>query len=209
MSSKKRRSSIEGQWAAVTIEMLESPAYRALSLSGHRILARIQIELANHGGKDNGRLPVTYDNFQAYGVDRHAIGPALREVEALGFIETTERGRAGNAEWRKPSHYRLTFRGPAGDYNGTHEWRRISESEAKYLARDARRSKAKKSAGQCGKKPVFGVEVPHQNRIGLGGEILTTAHGGVNDTTIDIPGVSAAKLGDECDITGDQKQSKK
>ncbi|MFL5007433.1 MAG: hypothetical protein ACJ8DK_19020 [Microvirga sp.] len=31
---------------------------RALSLTGHRILARIEIELAEHGGNDNGKLPV-------------------------------------------------------------------------------------------------------------------------------------------------------
>jgi hypothetical protein len=48
-------------WAARPIEMLESPAYRALSLSAHRALSRIEIELAHHGGKDNGKLPVTFD----------------------------------------------------------------------------------------------------------------------------------------------------
>jgi hypothetical protein len=47
MSSRSRRSSIKGQWAGITIDMLESPAYRALSLSALRILARLQIELAH------------------------------------------------------------------------------------------------------------------------------------------------------------------
>ena len=46
--------------------MLRSPAYRALSLSGHRILARIEIELASHGGKDNGKLPVTHADFRKF-----------------------------------------------------------------------------------------------------------------------------------------------
>jgi hypothetical protein len=113
MSSRHRKSSINGQWAAVTIEMLESPAYRALSLSALRILARLQIELAHHGGKDNGRLPVTYEDFEQYGIDRHSIAPALSLLVALGFIEITEIGRAGNAEWRRPSRYRLTFRDAA------------------------------------------------------------------------------------------------
>src|SRR5262249_26631794 len=35
-----------------------------------------------------------------YGIDRHAIGPAIRELVALGFVEITEHGRAGNADWR-------------------------------------------------------------------------------------------------------------
>jgi Type III restriction enzyme, res subunit len=43
------------------------------SLSAHRALARIEIELAHHGGNDNGKLPVTFDDFVQYGVRRHSI----------------------------------------------------------------------------------------------------------------------------------------
>jgi hypothetical protein len=43
--------------------MLESAAYCELSLSARRVLDRIEIELAKHGGVENGRLPVTYDDF--------------------------------------------------------------------------------------------------------------------------------------------------
>lgn len=89
------KTRISGQWAWRTIEMMESPAFRALSHSARRILDRLEIEIAHHGGKDNGRLPCTFDHFAEYGVDRHSIAPALREVEALKFIEVTERGRAG------------------------------------------------------------------------------------------------------------------
>ena len=52
--ARQRRTQIGGQFAPRLIEMLESPAYRALSLSGHRILDRIEIEMAHHGGTDNG-----------------------------------------------------------------------------------------------------------------------------------------------------------
>jgi hypothetical protein len=55
-----RRTRIGGQFAACLIEMLESPAYRVLSLSARRVLDRIDIELGHHGGNDNGRLPVTH-----------------------------------------------------------------------------------------------------------------------------------------------------
>jgi hypothetical protein len=71
----RRRSSIKGQWAWRTIAMLESPAYAVLSLSGRRILDRVEIELAHHGGNDNGRLPVTYEQFTEYGIERHSIAP--------------------------------------------------------------------------------------------------------------------------------------
>ena len=53
MSRHKNR--IDGQWSPRLIEMLESPAYRALSVSAHRVISRIEIEHAHHGGNDNGR----------------------------------------------------------------------------------------------------------------------------------------------------------
>jgi hypothetical protein len=48
----KRRNQIVGQFTIRLVEMVESPAYRALSLSGHRVLSRIEIELRHHGGNE-------------------------------------------------------------------------------------------------------------------------------------------------------------
>jgi hypothetical protein len=83
----RRRNRINEQFAVRLIRMLESPAYQTLSLSGHRVISRIEIELAAHGGNDNGKLPVTYQNFIDYGVHRESVASALRESQALGFIE--------------------------------------------------------------------------------------------------------------------------
>jgi hypothetical protein len=136
----KRKNQIGGQFAPRLVEMLESPAYRVLSLSGHLVLARIEIEMAHHGGGDNGKLPVTYVDFETYGIHRDAIGPAIRECEALGFIEVAERGFAGNREFRRPSLYRLTYR-HLNRADPTHEWRRIKTmEEAKMIARQVRKS---------------------------------------------------------------------
>jgi hypothetical protein len=63
MSAPRRKNAIFGQFAARLIEMMESPAYRVLSLSAHRVLSRIEVEYAHHGGQDNGKLPVTFDDF--------------------------------------------------------------------------------------------------------------------------------------------------
>jgi hypothetical protein len=78
-----------------------SPPYRVLSLSARRVLDRISIELAHHGGNDNGKLPVTYEQFVEYGIDRQAIAPAIRELVALGFIEVTRQGKASASEYRR------------------------------------------------------------------------------------------------------------
>lgn len=111
-----------------------------LSRAAHMVLMRIEIEHAHHGGADNGRLPVTYQDFKDYGVHPRMTAPAIRELEALGLIEVTERGSGGNAEFRRPSLYRLTYRnakGATGD--GTHEWRQIkTREEAEAIAERAR-----------------------------------------------------------------------
>src|SRR5262249_23209924 len=50
---------------------------------------------------------------------------AIREVEELGFIET-HRGRGGNAEYRSPNLFRLTFE-PTKDADPTNEWKRYAQ----------------------------------------------------------------------------------
>jgi hypothetical protein len=154
-AGRNRRTQIDGQFAARLIDMLRSPAWFILSLTARRILDRIEIELAGHGGMDNGRLPITYDDFQRYGIDRDAIAPAIREVVALGFVEVTEVGRAGNAEWRRPNLFRLTYK-ETNQTGPTHEWKKITAEEVKIIARAARSAKQNSSRG----KPEVSVRKP-------------------------------------------------
>jgi hypothetical protein len=153
MMGRQRRNRISGQFAAQLVEMLEGPAYRVLSLSAHRVIDRIQIELAHHGGTDNGALPVTYDQFCEYGLHRHAIGPAVRELVALGFLEVTERGRHGNGEFRTPNKFRLTFR-PTSKAAETNEWCKFETIEAaEFMAQAARKTPAEQRQRRT--KPVL------------------------------------------------------
>jgi len=187
MSRHRRRpGTIGGQFAPRLIEMLEASAYRVLSLTARRVIERIEIELGHHGGNDNGRLVVTYDDFARYGIDRHAIAPAIREAEALGFIEITQRGRAGNAKWHAPNTFRLTFcPSKRGGSDSTHEWRRISTIEAaKAIAKTART----KNISQWGKTPSTSGENPHRKPKCPVGETPTTAIVG-NPPLLSISGV--------------------
>jgi hypothetical protein len=181
-----RRTSIGEQFAPHTISMLRSPAWRALSLSARRVLDRIEIELADHGGTDNGRLPVTYDNFEQFGIHRHAIGAAIREVVALGFVEITDPGRAGNADWRKPNLFRLTFRNTK--YAPTHEWRKITEEQAEQIARTARTAPPQKTKHQWRKMPNLSGGNRHRKRQIHSTETTTTGHSTETTTTLDISG---------------------
>jgi hypothetical protein len=184
---KRRRSRISGQFAPRLIEMLESPAYRVLSLSARKVLDRIEIEHAHHGGIDNGRLPVTYDDFLKYGIHRHSVRAAINELVALGFLEITREGRAGNAEWRQPNLFRLTYRHAEGiPSDGTHEWKKIkTEQEAERLAKTGR---AAKSKNQCRNAHRASDENRHRKRENHGAKIVTTAHSPSTVTTLDISG---------------------
>jgi len=162
----RKRNTISGQFSARLIEMIESPAYRVLSLSAHRVLSRIEIEHAHHGGNENGQLPVTYGHFEEYGIHHHAIGPAIRELVALGFI-AYDKGTHGNGVYRVPNKFRLTYRPIDGERGtGSHEWRRIKtlDGDGGALAiAEAARNGTKKEAGKS-ISPVP-VSAPHQCRF--------------------------------------------
>ena len=84
------------------------------------------------------QLPVTYEHFHEYGIHGHEIGPGIRECIALGFLEITERGRAGNSEFRAPNLFRLTYR-PTRVEGPTDDWRHIETFDsARVDARAAR-----------------------------------------------------------------------
>lgn len=137
--ARSKPNVIIGQFIPHRIEMLESDAWSRLSLAARRILDRLECEHANHGGVENGALPCTYDDFVAFGLRRKSIAPALRELEDLGFVRVTQRGRGGNAAYRHPSKYRLTYlstrKAPATD-----EWRltrRLARNNLPVLSRFA------------------------------------------------------------------------
>lgn len=186
--TRRRRTAIGEQFAPRPIRMMRSPAWCALSLSARRVLDRVEIEMADHGGTDNGKLPVTYDDFGRYGIYRHAIGPAIREAVALGFLQVTEPGRAGNAEWRKPNLFRITYRNTDND-GPTHEWTRIeTDEQAEALTRAARSTPPQKLKSQWRKTSILSVGNRHRNRKIHSAETATTSRGAETATTLDISG---------------------
>lgn len=165
--------------------MIESSANRVLSLSAKLVLERLEIELYQHGGKseENGKLPCTYEHFVEFGIHRHAIAPAIRELVALGFVEVTRQGCAGNAGFRQPALYRLTYRHSGLMPEPTNEWRRIKTlGEAKAIAKIARAQQSErrpKTKLQC-RKPSRGPSAGKRTNGGRSPvpETVTTASGG-------------------------------
>jgi hypothetical protein len=125
------------------------------------VLFRLEIELLHHGGNDNGRLIVTFDQFEKYGVRRKSIAAALREVEALGFIEIVEHGCAGNAGYGKPNIYRMTYRPSVGaPEDGSHEWRRIKTMEDALRIQKAARATPPQNKVRRGGNRVCKIKTP-------------------------------------------------
>ena len=148
-----RRNIVAQYWASRPVELLTSPALRILSRAAHLALLRIEIELRHHAGQANGKLIVTKEQFIEYGVHRHGVAAALRELEALGLIIITVHGRGGNAEHREPSRFLLNYQCGAVDAHQqvTNAWNRIQTMEAAgAIARAARANKnpAKVSYGR-------------------------------------------------------------
>jgi hypothetical protein len=107
-------------------------------------------------------------DFEKYGVERHAIAPAIREVEALGFIRITQMGRSGNGEWRRPNKFALTHLPAKDNPKAPEDWKRIKTiEEAELIAKAARNASPKKQKASVGKttstrrgKPTSNADSP-------------------------------------------------
>ncbi|MGC1358636.1 MAG: hypothetical protein WA851_23095 [Xanthobacteraceae bacterium] len=157
-----------------------------MSLSARRLLDRLEIEHAAHGGAENGKLPVTYDDFVRYGIHRHAIGPAIREAVALGFLKIRQSGRAGNADFRRPNSFELTYL--STQIGPTDDWAKIAEADAEVIAVAARSAASEKTKNQCRKTPSFSDGNRHRKQQIHSTETVTTGHSTETGTTIYISG---------------------
>jgi hypothetical protein len=81
------------------ISLMQSPAYRVLTKTGHLALSRIEIEWAN------GRHHVSHAMFRKYGLPRDGISHALAEIEGLGLVAIQRHAAKSNSfgkcdKWR-------------------------------------------------------------------------------------------------------------
>ena len=139
-----RRNKTAEHWTSRPVGLLRSPAYRVLSRTAHLALSRIEIELRDHAGRDSAKLAVTKTDFIEYGIHPRMVAAAIRELEALGIIRVTARGRGGNAEHRQPNRFCLNYACGAVDAKAevNNAWSRIETLEqAEQIAGNARSAK--------------------------------------------------------------------
>jgi len=146
-------------WCWFTREMANSPAFRALSGNGLKIIFRLLEEHMAHGGEANGELIVTHHQFAEYGIRLASVAQAIREAEYLGFI-TVDRGIAYKGG-HEPNTYRLTWIGDFRDAPPTNNWKGISEPQISVWKDRNKQEAERKRHFKAKKRPISdGVVVP-------------------------------------------------
>ena len=109
---KHNQEYVRGNWFRMPLSVVGSNAWLALSHTAHKLFG---IMCAEHLKQWKGvavGFDLSYDRIEAKGIDRDAIGPAQRELEAVGFISIIRKGYGGPcAKARAESHYQLAFFG--------------------------------------------------------------------------------------------------
>src|SRR5688572_16246709 len=89
---EKSNAPPEGEfWIWFTPEMMESPAWGAMTLAARKVVDRIIIKYLEERTR-NGELVVLYDDFEKFGIRRSSILEAIAIASGLGWIDVTIRG---------------------------------------------------------------------------------------------------------------------
>jgi hypothetical protein len=133
------------QFAWIPREMLESPAFRNLSVNAFRLFFAIWVENLAHAGTANGQLICTHEQLKAYGLSGSKIREAIDELEAFGFIRVRRGGR--RALSNQPSRYGIAYlwaKNSCGDLiSPKAPWRTLDPSDV--LAWKRERSTSRKA----------------------------------------------------------------
>jgi hypothetical protein len=169
---RKRKSTFHvGPFCGRCRDMLESPAFDVLSRAALKIMVKLEVAhshaigthemgsrgVAKKGRSDaNGKIVCTYRALELCGVHKNVIAPAIRELVALGFLEVTHKGAGGNADFRDPTLYRLTFL-PTEYAGPTNEWRKFETMEHAERIAELARSAADGAVVARAKKQNFAL----------------------------------------------------
>jgi hypothetical protein len=129
---RRNKPPVDEPWVWLTRTMLESPAWRALSGAGKRVIERVAIEDMAWGGKKNGSLKVTYRNFEQHGIRKNSIADAIDEAVTLGWIIVTKRGGYSSGNQKHCNEYQLGWKCDHRGIAAPNLWKRFSNvSEAR------------------------------------------------------------------------------
>jgi hypothetical protein len=129
-------------WIWETGGMLDSDAWRSLSVNGYRLLSFLKREHMAHAGKANGRLKAPRRQLEIYGIGARYISDAIALVERVGFIDSHHAGM------RVAVAYALTWLPLHDGTPATNRWRAFHDPSLPPLT--FRKSRNLTSLGKSG-----------------------------------------------------------
>ena len=140
-TAPKRRNYFGERFSGRPLSLLESAAFSVLNLAEHKMLLRIEIEAGRHAGNDNGKWPVTFEQFEDCGIRRALIAGSRRALVALGIVVYRPGIAASSFDQRRPNLFGLTYR-HVNSEPPVNTWRKIKDvDEAERIADEARCTK--------------------------------------------------------------------
>jgi hypothetical protein len=153
------RHECEAPFAQLPLSLVGGVVLSALSITARRVLDRLIAEHLKHGGRENGRLHVSYRQLAQWTrANDGNIPPALAELVDLGLLVITHGERVAGSSKVAPNVYRLTFFPDHEDAASTDEWRRWEPSRgAPPAAWDAAASRAREAVKAARKRRTTGM----------------------------------------------------
>jgi hypothetical protein len=178
-SRRNRRRKLGGppkdeRWLWFTKSMVNSAAFQELiqHKGALRVVLRVVIEYLEHDGQDNGRLIVTYDNFEEFGISAPMIPESIDIAEALRFL-IVHRGRKSKKDKRHPNRYGLTFY-PIYEEFETNDWKRIqTRMEAEAIVERVKERRRAEAAKRRVSSPSIAPEVEGEEQDGAAEAVRT------------------------------------
>lgn len=122
MSTKSQRPPAGRPWAWITLELVESDAWRSMSINTFKFINFLWREHMRHGGAENGKLKAPQHQLQAYGIGARYITDTIAQADQLGLVDCERHGertastyaltRLPTCDGRDPSNRWRTYRNP-------------------------------------------------------------------------------------------------
>ena len=182
-------------WIWQTRALLQSPAWRVLSLYGRQFIDFLHVEHMNHAGQHNGKLIATYGQLTEAGIPKKHIKSAIFEATELGLVTVTHRGQRDD-----PNLYELNTLPVIGRLAMPNLWKRVTEAEAAAVKEMVRKLRTQ-SRGKSGAfKSAFAVHnagtalAPHAGTAkGSSSSPALAANDAENGTGV-VPALGAALI---------------
>lgn len=117
MTGEKNKPPIGKPWFWITLEMIESDAWRSQHINTRRLVDFLVREHMRHGGAENGLLKAPQHQLELFGIGARYIAEAIAQADVLGFVDVRRNGM------RAATTYTLTWLPTHDGEPATNRWR--------------------------------------------------------------------------------------